>query len=55
MSAIPPISPVSTTILVAPVQPIRAVAPTPSQQTDKPGKVQAANPPGVGRLLDTTA
>jgi hypothetical protein len=54
MNSIPSVAPVSNTVLVTPVQPIRPVAPTGTaqQETGVSGKPRSANAPGVGRLLD---
>jgi hypothetical protein len=55
MSAIPSVSPIPSEIVTTPVAPIRPIAPSRSQQTDTgagAARPKAANPPGVGRLLD---
>jgi hypothetical protein len=55
MSAIPAVSPIPSAILTTPVAPIRPIAPSRSQQTGAgagSARPQAANPPGVGRLVD---
>jgi hypothetical protein len=55
MSSIAAVSPIPSAVVTTPVAPIRPIAPSPGQQTDSgsgSAKPQAANPPGVGRLLD---
>ena len=55
MSSIAAVSPIPSAVVTTPVAPIRPIAPSRSQQTDQgsgSAKPQAANPPGVGRLLD---
>lgn len=57
MTSIPPISAIPSQLWTTPVQAIRPVAPSPSGQADQDetAKPQAANPPGVGRLVDIKA
>jgi hypothetical protein len=49
------VSPIPSALVTTPVAPIRPIAPSSSQQSDASAgsaKPQAANPPGVGRLID---
>jgi hypothetical protein len=58
MSAISAVSPIPSVVTTTPVAPIRPIAPSPGRQTDGGGgsaRPQAANPSGVGRLLDIKA